>query len=555
MLHSFQRNDMNVWNRIKSIYDNIKKRWVSYTAVAVIGMGANGCGSDSAPKVKEIKTDKIENIVRVKNPVKPIKYTTDTISGRGGTLLYYLNGTITRNYVEKDNMYKMSLPLFSHEDWHAHVDKIKWRYCKYTPFEYYKLCMHNEISANIAALLTARYQYMRAKDKKSFIKKHKGKIFGFYFNEVEKGKIKPGSCDKKEQEKEYSLIANGVQKVWMERCAKGYMPITFQMLRHYVALHGLISDSRINYNYVKRYMYTIGGVDFSKYTHNDIVPDDNRVFVSDGLRKVSSLRKGGVVIMDYVNDKYPLVQQIGIDKRCEAFQHLLIAAQLKYLLKDKSKEELQANPQIADICYSQVLYKFNNDKTFTKYINEFSVMTDNYCFVKSVDEKEYSNIISQIYSFNGIDFSKSIKYFNKKAVPVKNSVYGNYLFYVSPPYEMQSEITAKRTPKTSSYIIAEEYKNNYTPKQYKGRRSEVQVIEAPNYAEPILTSATMEDMSKIFAIIDKFDNIPQVLKECDTEAQRRYYASLEKNTKNKSAQTEQKNDTSVVTPVKSGQCR
>lgn len=546
---------MNVWDGIKSVYDNIKKRWTTYATVAVMGVGSVGCGSDSTPKVKEIKTDKIENIVKVKNPVKPIKYTTDTISSRDRTILYYQNGTITRNYVEKDNMYKMSLPLFSHEDWHAHVSKIKWRRYKYTPFEYYKICMHNEISANIAALLTARYQYMRAKDKKSFIKTRKGKIFGFYFNEVEKGKIKPGSCDKKEQEKEYSLIANGVQKVWMERCAKGYMPTTFQMLQHYISLHGFINNSRKNYNYIKKYMYTIGGVDFSKYMHNDIVPDDNRVFVSDGLRKVSSLREGGVVIMDYVNDKYPLVQQVGIDKRCEAFQHLLIAAKLKYLLKDKSKEELQVNPQIADICYSQVLYKFSNDKTFTKYINEFSVMTDNYCFVKSVDEKEYRNIISQIYSFNGIDLSKSIKYFNKKAVPVKNSVYGNYLFYVAPPYEMQSEITAKRAPRTSSYIIAEEYKNNYTPKKYKGRRSEVQVIEAPNYAEPILTAATPEDMAKIFEVIDKFNNIPQVLKECDTEAQKQYYASLKKNTQNKQVQTEQKNDISVATPAKSRQCR
>ena len=111
---------MGSQNKIKSLWRKIRNRWAAYTAVGVMGLSAAACGSGSSPKTDEKKTDTIENMVKVKNPVKQIKYKIDTLSGISGrALLYYHNGYITRNFADKKNIYEMSLPLFSHEDWHA----------------------------------------------------------------------------------------------------------------------------------------------------------------------------------------------------------------------------------------------------------------------------------------------------------------------------------------------------------------------------------------------------------------------------------------------------
>ena len=514
------------WNKVRN--------WGgAVAAFAVMSTGLASCGSNGTSKVQE--KDSVENVVKVKEPVRKIKYRTDTLSHRGSVLLYYCNGSITRNFLNDDNMYKMRLFLFSHEDWHAHNDEIKWRvHYKYTPFEYYKLCMHDEISANIAALLTIRYQYMASKDKKGFIKNYENGIYGFYFREVAKGKIKPGSTNPKEMEKEYSFIANGMQKSWMERCAKGYMPSIYSMMQRYVGNFGLIENSRKNYNYVRGHMYTIGGVDFSKYMKDDIVSPDQRVYIADGLRNVKSMRKGGVEVMDYVNDNYPLLKSLAIDKQRYAFQHLLIAAELKYNLRDKSAEELQQNPQIVDMYYRQVLSRFQKDKTFREYVDKFPIINEKSNTVIVNDMKEYKDVIRSIYIFKGVDLSAAVNDFNVARLPVTGPNFNvpylkNTLYLWMQPIEMQMVSSPVAKIKYKGPVIEQAAsKEDNAPKSSKCRRSDLQCIEAPNYREPILVSPTKEDNAKILKAINDFENIPDVLKECNVEAQKEYYASLEK---------------------------
>ena len=525
---------MKVSDKLKSIWNKIRNRYSAYAAVAVMGLGSVGCssGTQPAPKEEKQKKDTVVNVVGVKNPVRNVKYLTDTLYHSGRTLLYYGNGYITRNYVDKNNMYKMSLSLFSHEDWHAHNDEIKWRLrFKYTPFEYYKLCMHDEISANIAALLTVRYQYIYAENKKEFAQKFKGRIFEFYFKAIEKGDINPLRANPKDREKEYALIANGVQKVWMERCAKGYMPTIYGMLQRYVERNGLIENSRKNYNYVRGYMYNIGGVDFYKYMKHDIVPEDERVLLSDGLKAVKSMNDGGIDIMNYVNNGYSLLNDIGIERQSEAFQHLLIAAKLKYLLRNKSEEEIQSNSQLVDMYYQQTMSKFARDKTYRQYIDKFPTISEQRSSVKITDKHEYNEIIGKMYTLKGLDLRKYINAFSNENVPVKmqnyskfNGTYTNWLL----PVEFLDETAQKPQVKYNGPMIIETDKKQEVVNTVKKRLSAWQFVETPNYREPILTLATQDDEAKIIKAIADFDAIPQVLKECDTEAQKAYYASLEK---------------------------
>lgn len=525
---------MKVSDKLKSIWNKIRNRYSAYAAVAVMGLGSVGCSSctQPAPKEEKQKKDTVVNVVGVKNPVRNVKYLTDTLYHSGRTLLYYGNGYITRNYVDKNNMYKMSLSLFSHEDWHAHNDEIKWRLrFKYTPFEYYKLCMHDEISANIAALLTVRYQYIYAENKKEFAQKFKGRIFEFYFKAIEKGDINPLRANPKDREKEYALIANGVQKVWMERCAKGYMPTIYGMLQRYVERNGLIENSRKNYNYVRGYMYNIGGVDFYKYMKHDIVPEDERVLLSDGLKAVKSMNDGGIDIMNYVNNGYSLLNNIGIERQSEAFQHLLIAAKLKYSLRNKSEEEIWSNPQLVDMYYQQIMSKFARDKTYRQYIDNFPTISEQRSSIKITDKQEYNEIIGKMYTLKGMDLRRFINDFSDENVPVKtqnygkfNGTYTNWLL----PVEFLDETAQKPQVKYNGPMIIEPDKKQENVNIVKRRLSAWQFVETPNYREPILTLATQDDEAKIIKAIADFDAIPQVLKECDTEAQKAYYASLEK---------------------------
>ncbi|MBQ8481641.1 MAG: hypothetical protein IJ532_03820 [Alphaproteobacteria bacterium] len=521
-------------DKIQSVWNKVCNWGGVVAAFAVMSTGFSSCGSNKASKIREQKKDSVENAVRVENPVRRIKYCTDTLSQRGRVLLYYSRGYITRNFVNDDNLYKMRLSLFSHEDWHAHNDEIKWRiHYKYTPFEYYKLCMHDEISANIAALLTVRYQYIASPDKKKFIEDNKNGLLGFYFKEVAKGKIKPESKNPKDLEREYSLIANGMQKAWMEKCAKGYMPSIYSMMQRYVGLFGLVDNSRKNYNFVRGYMYKIGGVDFSQYMKDDIVPSDQRVYIADGLRNVKSMRKGGAEVMDYVNNGYPLFKSLAIDKQREAFQHLLIAAQLKYNLRDKSAEELQQNPQIIDMYYRQVLSRFQKDKTFREYVDRFPIINEKSNTIIVNNTKEYEDIISSIYTFKGVDLSEAINDFNIARLPIKGPdfkepYFKNTLYLWMYPIEMQAVPPSVVKRKYTGPIIEQTIKENSAPKSSKRRRSDWQYIEAPNYREPILVASSKEDNAKILKTIEDFKNIPDVLKECNVKAQQAYYASLEK---------------------------
>ena len=302
------------------------------------------------------------------------------------------------------------------------------------------------------------------------------------------------------------------------------------MLHQYIEVYGLVDDSKKNYNYIRKRMYTIGGVDFSQYLKHDVLPADGKVTIAECLSNIKTMRDGGADVFKYVNNDYSLLGKVGIEKQTEAFQHLLIAAKLKHILRNKTEEELRNNPQKIDMYYRQIMYKFKKDKTYKKYVEEFPVINEG-CLINVISETEYEKIIAQIYNFKGVDLSGYIQDFTSSAVPVKsNNIldFKDAAFDWIIPFEIQVD-EAKGELTEQDNAPAETAKSSYAQKHAKRRISDWQFIDVPNYSEPILTSSSPKDKEVIMKVIHNFDSIPQVLKECDTEAQRKYYDSLKKN--------------------------
>ncbi len=484
------------------------------------------------PKVKTTRVAKAatqsEPERKVQNPVANVAYRTDTLSRAVSTLLFYNRGMITRNYVEKNNSYRLQLPYFAHEDWHHHNEETGYRRRYYfTPIEYYKLCMHDEISANIAAVLTARYEYLAAAtkaEKKEIIKRYKSTYMKFYFEAVEKGKIHPQSRNSKDFEQEMRFIANGTQKMWLKIYAAHYAPRTYRMLQRYVARSGLVKDSKKNYNHILGKMYTIGGVNFAQYMDCDIDTADDKVRLAEQLRTIKTMRSGGLKMMNYVIDSYSLMQKVSANAATEAFQNLLISAQLKYMLQDKTPEELRANPQLVNLCFIKIMSKVRADRSFKDAVRNYPLISDNRLNLNRNDKTD-DEAIRQMYRFKDLDLLAMIPSYEREALPIRNLekhlMFENFSTdYVTAIDTEQSEDTEPKSY-LPQYIRSEELPADNVMSQ-KQHISEVQYMVIPNLREPILTAASAEDYFRILQCMREFAAMPQVLKECDTAAQQKF---------------------------------
>ena len=524
---------MDFKNKIRKYF---KRYRVPALAALISGFSVLGGFVFKPNSAKPVKTaPKIEKVAapqavppQVKNPILNIAYRTDTLDRATSTLLFYSRGSITRYYVENNNSYRMQLPYFAHENWHHHNDLIGYRTRYYfTPVEYYKLCMHDEISANIAAVLTARYEYLAAPTKaerKAVIKRYKSTYLRFYFAEVEKGKINPEQRDKKHFDAEMRFIANETQKMWLQRYAAHYAPRTYRMLQRYVARNGLVEDSKKSYSYVLNKMYNIGGVNFAEYMKADINTADDKVRLAEQLRKVKTMRFGGIDIMNHVNGSYDLMGKVSARNTTEAFQNLLIAAQLKYMLQDKSAEQIAANPQLVNLCFVKIMNQVRADKTFKEAVLNYPVIADNRVNLNR-DDKTDAAAIRQMYQFKGVDLLALISSYKQEAMPIRSMedfcAFENY---------GRDYISAMENDRIEDLFDEHKYFSPFVPYVssdeaspfVKNRFSAMQNLKIPNLHEPILTAATADDYFQILQCVREFESIPQVLKECNTAAQKKY---------------------------------
>lgn len=486
---------------------------------------------------QKAKADSLQSVV--KNPVQDIVYHVDTLEQKSSALLYHRKGEITRNFVANQNLYRMQLSLFVHEKWHHHNHLLGYRtQYKFKPDEYYKLCLHDEITATIAALLTTRYQYMESNDKKDFLRRYRKGIYGFYYDAVAKGQINPYDTSPEAREKEWRLIANETRKMWMNKLYSHYQKTSYNMLLNYLSLHGLVQESKKNYNYIVGQMYTIGGVNFWKYMEEDVRIQDNRVLLTDEIRKVPSLHKGGRFITETANEQINVLQDIGIDKRQEAFQHLLISSKLKYMLRQFSKEDIERNPNLVSAYYHRLLSNIYHDEAFKNLVQKHADYIPGKTRI-SAKQEDYEAALQKLYTVKGVDIRAMIEDFNVAHVPVKasfnfdfapdtrwldNHVYGFYL--EAPMTAVQEAVILQKVEKTAKKKQPLPMQSPLQqPKNTRSRRkgqSEDMVIEAPNFWEPILLNDSPEVLQQINKCIAKFNAIPEVEKGCDLEAQRTF---------------------------------
>ncbi|MBR6355929.1 MAG: hypothetical protein IKR92_03635 [Alphaproteobacteria bacterium] len=523
---------MKLWKNIKK---HIKRYWAPTAIVGFFGLSVTGQmwqnkkieAQKEKMRLEQIKQDSLNaEMSKIKSPVLKIIYQNDTLETSGSALYLYYAGKITRYFVEKDNRYKLQLPYLAHEEWHHHNHDAGFRYkYYYTPTDYYKLCMHNEISANMAAILTARYEYLAAPTKakkREIVNRYKNTYMKFYFEKVAKGQIKPESKDPKDIEKERALIANGTLNMWLEKFAAHYRPSFLAMLQTYVGNVGLVSDSKKNYRYIMNHMYTIGGVNFSEYFKKDIELKEDKVLLAEQLPKIRFMKAGGVEIMNIVNQNYRLMEQVGMDKQTEIFQNLLISSQLKYMLRNKTADELVANPQLVNLCYRKIMNKVYTDNSFSEVAKAFPLLSINRMNL-TVKDANFVSTAKQMYQYQGVDLTAMITDFSPNNVPVKtttdqffeNSQTDGFA-YLFPQMSAQME-KSLQTKRWAKHPTPAEPKPKTKP-----RVSEPMYVRLPNLREPILLHATPQDEAQIFAALREFEAIPPVFKNCDTKAQEQY---------------------------------
>lgn len=347
----------------------------------------------------------------------------------------------------------------------------------------------------------------------------------FYFDEIAKGRIKPGSKKVADIEKERKLLANGTMKMWMNTYSRSYTPSIYRMLQRYIIRAGLVADGKNGYQKVLNQMYTIGGVNFANYFEHDIEMKEDKVLIAEQLPKINFMKAGGVEIMNIVNQNYPLLQEVGVEKQTEIFQNLLISSQLKYLLRNKTAEELQENPQLINLCFRKVLNSAYNDPSFQKVVENFPIINEHRGNLLLKDYN-FDETTRKMYMFKGVDLTEAISDFSPKKVPVKsvfeqgfeknyyNDIWAEFFLY--PKIKVQLQKSTLQPPKNNNSSVL-------PPSQYaRPRRSGVMHVNIPNFREPILLNNTPEVNDIIFASLREFEAIPQVFKNCDTPAQQKY---------------------------------
>ena len=211
---------------------------------------------------------------------KKIDYQVDTlgVDNKSSSLGYYRPGanTITMNYHENDERLRYLEEndrdtIIYHEQKHRSNNNKGFmsESISVSLEQYYKLCMADEISANMAELVYLREEYIKTRDINVFDKR--GGIFSFYKEAVQKGEVNPFSSDPKDFEKDMSLIMNGTQKMWEDVFARIYDDAHISMTKWYLRFgKGDFKDNEAEYQKQLDIAYTIGGVNFKQYMQKDV---------------------------------------------------------------------------------------------------------------------------------------------------------------------------------------------------------------------------------------------------------------------------------------------
>lgn len=459
-------------------------------------------------------------------PVIKIAYRNDTLYHSTSTVAFFENKhkSITRNWVEKDSHFNLRMTVMAHEDWHHHNDDLKYRtHSKLSPYEYYKLCMHDEISANIVSLLVARYEYLAATDKDKVLKKYKNSMFSAYFQAIKDGTIVPESRDKTELEKEFRLIANTVPQAWIERALAAYTPATKRMMLRYIKRVGMRQENRKQYLKYCNEMYSIGGVNFFALMEHDIDPSNSVTDLVTEMKNVKAFKKNAEQITNYAINGYELLDKEDISQQNSAFCHIFMAAKLKTELKKLDGYSLEYNRKAVSAIYHKVFYELAKDPDFQKMVVHFYMPDINrFTLIPNAEPVPSSQFLAKIYTDRGVNLTELINNFRPEEIPFSQSFTQLSLHRIQALDYDENDIIAEAP--LSDFRVQE----NAPATSRRKRISGVLYMEIPNFRNDILIDASKDDEAAIFKAINDFENIPAVLKSCDTEAIEQYWAKNKK---------------------------
>jgi len=552
---------------MKKYLTNNKLRYflLATTSSLALAVGV-GLGIYQQNSQQEIVPEtKPDTVVVVDNPLKTITFRNDTLYKGSSTLLYYLHNNITRNYVENGMSYRIQLPYFSHEHKHDDNEKVdneprsyRIKYM-YSPSQYATLCMFDEITANMAAIETAAFEYLSAKNKDAVIQKYEKTYMKFYFEAVKEGKITPLEfadinelkTRREELENYRSFLVNETQDMWQKKYRAQYSPKHFNMVLHYIDYVGLYQPYNANFKHVMQHMFTIGGVDFSKYLTHFIEPYDRRIKVFDEMAYVKSFtkdKKTASFTVHEVANQYAYLNTFRTSELPNAIQHLFVSAKLKNELNSYSTDDLLARPTLVATSHRKILYELAHDVSFQNFLNEtslnqkpFSILDDDYKYPllafspMVIDNDAYRDKIVDFYQFKGINLTAFIPSFDVAYVPTNSDcffdlVQYDYLLHKEFPFSIMDMIKLRQnfsqSDQSAPNAACELAENKeIKPQQISPRRlSQNMYMPVLDFKQPLLVPGALSDEAKkkIVQMFNDYDNIPNVFKLCDTEATKQY---------------------------------
>lgn len=314
---------------------------------------------------RNIKEDLAKARLDADDKMRTIDFQVDTLSNETTTGGYFTPNkrTVTLNYQEGNeefNDWSQSPTVLIHEQKHRDNYSQGMYVYALSPEQAYKVNMHDEISANMAALLYLRDEYLKTGNMAVF-EQENGR-FAFYTDAIKKGEINPFSSKEEDFDKEMALIVNGTRDMWVRDFAStdSYLSTGKWYAQHRGEAdgkHAAFYDE--NYDRAKKIMYTIGGVDFTKYMDKDVdIPSDGKRKIYKGVKLAKELG-----LPDY-DDKMSLLQYQNL------LQHALVAQDKRAGMKSDEQimpgEDRTAGQWNTDMA----AYVYLTDKKLTDYQQE-----------------------------------------------------------------------------------------------------------------------------------------------------------------------------------------
>ena len=314
---------------------------------------------------RNIKEDLAKARLDADDKMRTIDFQVDTLSNENTAGGYFTPNkrTVTINYQEGNeefNDWSQSPTVLIHEQKHRDNYSQGMYVYALSPEQAYKVDMHDEISANMAALLYLRDEYLKTGNMAVF-EQENGR-FAFYTDAIKKGEINPFSSKEEDFDKEMALIVNGTRDMWVRDFAStdSYLSTGKWYAQHRGEAdgkHAAFYDE--NYDRAKKIMYTIGGVDFTKYMDKDVdIPSDGKRKIYKGVKLAKELG-----LPDY-DDKMSLLQYQNL------LQHALVAQDKRAGMKSDEQimpgEDRTAGQWNTDMA----AYVYLTDKKLTDYQQE-----------------------------------------------------------------------------------------------------------------------------------------------------------------------------------------